>query len=201
MKLKACLGICAIFLFSVAAIADEKSKKMEMPPEQKAAMEAMMKAGAPGEEHKKLSNLTGKWNAKVTMWMDPAAPPQVSRGTSTNKWILGGRWVQQTFSGKFMGRPFSGIGYTGYDNIKKQYVSTWMDDMSTAVMVSMGSASDDKTYEFSSTVDDPMTGKPAEVKVKTTVVDDDHHVMEMWGPAPDGKMYKMMEITYSRKKS
>ena len=32
------------------------------------------------------------------------------------------------------------------------------------------------------------------------VVDNDHHMMEMWGPDPTGKNYKMMEITYTRKK-
>ena len=40
----------------------------------------------------------------------------------------------------------------------------------------------------------------AKVDSKMTVTDKDHHTMEMWGPGPDGKMYKMMEIKYSRKK-
>jgi len=97
--------------------------------------------------------------------------------------------------------PFNGIGYTGYDNIKKQYMGTWMDNMSTSVMISNGTTSSAaNTYEFTSTVDDPMTGKPAPMKEKVTVVDADHHMMEMWGPAPDGTMYKMMQIDYTRKK-
>jgi hypothetical protein len=201
MKLKICLAAGAILLSSMAVIAQEhQHSKMQMSTEQKAAMDAMMKAATPGDAHKKLSSIVGTWDAKVTMWMDPAAPPTVSSGTSKNKWVLGGRWIQQNFSGTMMGRPFSGIGYTGYDNIKKQYVATWMDDMSTQMMVSSGNASDDKTYEFSAVVDDPVTGKPAPLKEKMTYVDNDHHLFEMWGPAPDGKTYKMMEINYTRKK-
>jgi len=198
MKLKVFLGVCAIVLSSITAIAQEQPK---MSPEEKAQMDAMMKAGAPGEAHKKLSTMVGKWDTTVKMFpMQPGAPVQQSTGTSENTWVLGGRFVQQSFSGNFMGMPFSGIGYTGYDNIKKQYVGTWMDTMSTAMMVSSGGSTGDKTYEFSSTMDDPMSGKSMPVKEKVTVVDENHHMMEMWGPAPDGKMMKMMEISYTRKK-
>jgi len=97
--------------------------------------------------------------------------------------------------------PFSGIGYTGYDNIKKQYVGTWMDTMSTAMMQSAGTSdASGKNFEFSSTMDDPVTGKAVTTKSTMTVTDENHHTMEMWMPAPDGKMFKMMEINYTRKK-
>jgi len=99
-----------------------------------------------------------------------------------------------------MGMPFEGIGYTGYDNIKKQYVGTWMDTVSTAVMMSSGKGGSGNTYEFSSSMDDPMTGKPSPITEKVIFTDADHHTMEMWGAGPDGKVMKMMEIAYSRKK-
>ncbi len=47
---------------------------------------------------------------------------------------------------------------------------------------------------------DPMTGKVMPIEEKIVVVDKDHHMMEMWGPGPDGKMFKSMEIHYTRKK-
>ncbi len=202
MKLKVLLGACAILLSSVTLVAQEKSKKMpEMSAEQKAAMDAMMKAATPGAEHKKLASMVGTWETKVTMWMAPGAPPQVSTGVSTNKSVLGGRYIQESFKGTFMGQPFSGIGYTGYDNVTGQYIGSWMDTASTAMMNSTGKAEDDKTFTFASTMPDPMTKKPMDFKTKVTVTDKNHHVMEMWGPAPDGTTFKMMEITYSRKKS
>lgn len=191
-------GLLCLSLGATVVAAEEK-KPAAPTPEQKAQMDAMMKAITPGEAHKKLEPFVGTFEVKVTTWMDPAAPPQQSTGTSVNTWALGGRYVEERFTGAFMGQPFSGIGYSGYDNIRKQYISTWMDSMSTAPMISTGSLEGNVMSGVSS-MDDPLTGKSQQVKEKTTIVDNDHHVMEMWSPGPDGKMYKMMEITYSRKK-
>ena len=173
-------------------------KTAKAPPDEKAQMEAMMKAGAPGEAHKKLEPMVGTFDAKVTMWMDPSKPPTESSGTSERKWVLGNRYVEEQFQGTFMDQPFTGIGYTGYDNVGKRYVSVWMDSMSTGMMMTKGTGAG-KTISETGSMLDPMTGKPSNLKTKFTMTDDDHHVFEMWGPARDGKMYKMMEITYSRK--
>jgi hypothetical protein len=189
---------CALALCTSALFADEPKKSAE--DVQKAQMEAWMKASTPGDAHKKLDHMVGTWDVTVKSWMQPGAPPMESTGTAENSWVLGNRWVQEKFTGSFMGMPFMGIGYTGYDNIKKQYVGTWMDNMSTAVMVSMGKGGSGNTYEFTSTMDDVMTGKPSTVTEKVIVTDNDHHTMEMWSPGPDGKTMKMMEIVYSRKK-
>lgn len=197
MKLKVWTVCAMVALFAFSAFADEKAQKPAMDP---AMMEAMMKAGTPGEHHKKLEPFAGSWNTKATFWTVPGGDPMTMDGSSENKVIFGGRYVEQRFSGSFMGMPFEGLGYTGYDNIKGQYFGTWMDNMSTCVMMSTGKMLDGKTYEFKGTMPDPMTGKDTRVDEKITVVDADHHVMEMWGPGPDGKMFKTMEIQYTRKK-
>jgi len=197
MKTKVWMAL-ALLVVCTSVVADEPKK--EMPADQKAMMEAMMKAMTPGEPHKLLDNMVGTFDAKVSSWMQPGAPPMVSNGTSVNSWILGGRFVEQKFNGSFMGQPFNGLGYTGYDNVKKQYWGSWMDSMSTGVMLSTGSTSDSgKTWKFTASMPDPMTGKDAPVEEKITVTDKDHHMLEMWSPGPDGKMYKMMEIAYTRK--
>ncbi len=49
-------------------------------------------------------------------------------------------------------------------------------------------------------MDDLSTGKPIRVTEKLTVVSSDELLMEMWGPAPDGKDFRMMELRYTRKK-
>ena len=164
-------------------------------------MEAMVKAGTPGDPHKKLEHFVGTWDAKVKMWDKPGAPPKESSGTSETKSVLGGRFVEEHFEGTFMDQPFSGMGITGYDNVRKKYVSTWADTMSTGVMVSTGTAAKGgKSMAFTASMPDPMTGKMTPMKEKLTIVDDDHHTFEMWMPGPDGKLFRMMEITYARKK-
>ncbi len=191
MKFRLAVGATLVLvLVASAASGADKKKAPAGPPDEKAMMEAMTKAATPGEPHKKLESMVGTWDTKVTMWMDPSKPPEESTGTSENRWVLGNRYVQQTYEGTFMGQPFSGIGYTGYDNITKKYTGTWMDSASTAMMNMTGKG----------TMNDPMTGKACKLTSKVTVADNDHHTMEMWGPDPSGKVYKMMEITYVRKK-
>jgi hypothetical protein len=194
--------LAATILVAVTAtLAFADDPKTKSAAQQQAEMDAMMKAATPGDAHKKLSPMAGSWTAEVKMWMAPGAPPAAGSGAAENSWALDGRWLEQRFTGNFMGMPFTGVGYTGYDNIKKKYVGTWMDTMTTSMMISDGKAdADGKSITFSSTMDDPMTGKTSPVKEKVTVVDADHHMLEMWGAGPDGKMFKMMEINYTRKK-
>lgn len=199
MRLKFRVALALVIVCAIPALAQQQQQQMS--PEEKKAMEAWQKFMTPSEGHKALDWMVGTFDAKVTMYPAPGAPPQVSSATSVSQWVLGNRYVQENVNGTFMGMPFQGIGYTGYDNGKKQYVGTWIDNFGTGVMTSTGSSSDNgKTFTFKSTTTDPMTGKDMPSESRVTVADADHHTMEMWGPAPDGKMYKMMMIEYSRKK-
>ena len=195
------LVLCAALVAGAAGAQETKpAGHSEMSAEQKAMMEAWQKASAAGEPHQRLLGMEGTWDAEVSMWMQPGQPPAKSMGTSVNKPILGGRWIEQRFTGTAMNQPFQGIGYTGYDNTKKKYVSTWIDNMSTAVMVSEGAFdAAGKVMTSTSTMMDPMTGKPTQSKGVMRIVDNDHHVYEMW-ESHDGKDAKTMEIHYRRKK-
>ena len=167
--------------------------------DEKAMMEKWVQVATPGAGHKWLEPLIGTWDAKITVWMAPGAPPQESTGSSESKWVLGGRFVEQRYEGAFMGQPFSGVGYTGYDNYKKKYVATWMDSMGTMVMVSQGDAAG-QILSMTSTIDDVIAAKPIDVKTELKILGADQHSMEMWGPDPTGKQFKTMEIRYTRKK-
>ena len=115
--------------------------------------------------------------------------------------FMGCRFLEVLFVGTFMGQLFTGLGYTGYDNVTKKYVGTWMDSMGTGVMNYTGTmGADGKSYVYTASMPDPTTGKMTTTKEKMTVTDADHHTFEMWGAGPDGKSFKMMEIAYTRKK-
>jgi hypothetical protein len=76
-----------------------------------------------------------------------------------------------------------------------------MDTMGTAIMSATGTADPSgKKWTFAGAMDDPMSGKKMDFKEVLTVVDDDHHTFELWMPGPDGKMFKTMEISYTRRK-
>lgn len=193
--LLACLALAA------AAVASADDKPASPAPDQKAMMEAWAKFATPGPGHKALEPLVGTWNAKITTWMAPGAAPIVSEGVSENSWVLGGRYLQQKNEGSFMGQPYSGLGYTAYDNYKKQYLATWMDNMGTSILSMAGTADGaGKIVTLEGKMDDFIGGRELTVKSTLKIVDDDHNTYEMWSPGPDGKPYKMMEIEYSRKK-
>jgi hypothetical protein len=170
-------------------------------PDKDAVMKAWMDAGKPGEPHKKLAAMEGSWTVKVKSQMDPSAPAEETEGTAEMKMILGGRYLEQKYEGKMMGQPFSGVGWTAYDNIKKKYVSTWVDNTATGVMVMYGSYDKSgKVLTSWGTYDDAVTKKATKMKEVLTEVDADTAKFEMHMPGPDGKLYKGLEMVYKRKK-
>ena len=189
---------------AAGAVKDAAGAAKDAAGEAGAEAEMMAKWTAhatPGEGHKVLEGMIGKWNATSKFWMDPAAPPQESKGTAESTWVLGNRFVQQTFAGEMMGEKFTGLGFTGYDNTAKVYVNTWMDSMTTSIMYSTGTW-DAAKKELTSKGEyaDPMTGKNKTYRSVMKVVSDDQHVFEMHEAGPDGKEFKTLELTYTRAK-
>ena len=176
-----------------------KEEKQEGKMDMQAMMDVYNKLGTPGAPHKVLASMAGSWTTKIKSWMEPNKPPMESKGTCEQKMILGGRFLQQEFSGEMMGSPFTGIGVTGYDNHTKKYVSTWIDSMGTAILFFEWTASaDGKIITQECRYDDPIKG-PMKWRSVTKIVDDNTHVFEMYATYKKGKEEKMMEITYTRK--
>jgi hypothetical protein len=168
-----------------------------MGPEQ---MEAMMKAMSPGEPHKAIVRMAGEWTFTTKAWMAPGQPPAESTGTMHAESVFDGRYVQSNWKGDFMGMPFEGRGTDGYDNVAKQYVSSWIDNMGTGILYQTGNCQPDhKTCTFAGDLWDPMTGKKTTMKSVMTWIDDNNFKNEMFGKDPSGKEMKMMELTAKRK--
>jgi hypothetical protein len=193
------LVVSLAFGLSSAVLAADKSKKAAPPMDEKAAMEAMQKASMPGEGHKKLAPLAGKFSVVNKSWMDPSKPPEESTGTAERKWIMGDRYLQESYEGSFMGQPFTGMGIQGFDNVTKKYFGTWIDSMSTSATLSTGSASGN-AIKYKGMMSDAMSGKEVPYSMNLAITDNDHHTLEMWGPGPGGKQVKWMELSYTRVK-
>ncbi len=184
--------------------ADEKKPDAAAPSSADAGkqMEMMMKMAAPGPQHEKLKMLAGKFNAEVSFRMAADAPEMKSKGASENRMVLGDRYLEQEYSGDMMGQTFKGMGMTGYDNMKKKYVSGWVDSMSTGIMVSEGTADESgKLITQKAECDCPMEpGKKMMMRMVTTITDENTHSYEMYQAGPDGKEFKAMTIAYTREK-
>jgi hypothetical protein len=159
-------------------------------------MKKVQAAGTPGAAHQALNAFVGDWKAEVKCWMNPDGSPEVSQATAKVSWILGGRFLQEEFQGQAMGKPFTGRGLFGYDNIKQTFKCAWMDDMNTAMFTSEGKGENgNKVITLAGTASCAATGRtdmPA--KQVYRVLGPDKHVLEMFN---DGK--RTMEITYTRK--
>ena len=171
------------------------------PMDPKAMQEMMMKLSMPGPSHERLKKMEGQWNLTVKWTMDPSQPMQETKSTSVVTTLMDGRYCQEQTTGEMMGKPFTGMGLTGYDNVLKKYVSVWIDNMGTGIMTSQGTVdSTGSVLNWTGQSADPATGKMARYRMVTRFLDDDHHVFEMYVKSPDGKEFRTMEITYERNK-
>jgi hypothetical protein len=191
-------------VYALPLVALLVSAGLLMAAEEKAAAPseadlAVMAAMAPGEHHAHLAATAGDWNVAIKMWMDPARPEAVeSTGAAKFFPILGGRYMVQEYSGSFMGMEFRGRGTTGYDNLQEKYVSTWLDNMSTAVSMESGHCDGTgRKYDWSGEMPDPVSGGMIRTRTEQ-VIEGDHMSLTSYGVTNDGE-YKMMEIIYTRK--
>ncbi len=155
----------------------------------------------PGKEHQLMASWDGVWNGSVTTWNNPGSPPSTSTMEVNNKMVLGGRYQQSTYKGTMMGQPFEGISTTGFDNAKKEFVSTWEDNMGTGIAKASGPWDEaSKSVTLTGNMMEGTSGKEVGFREILKIVDEDHQIMEMYGPGADGKEFKTMEIKYTRKK-
>jgi|CXWL01.1.fsa_nt_gi hypothetical protein len=172
---------------------DDKMKDM---------MAKIAEYGASGAEHARFKGLTGKWNVVSKGWMKPDDKPMESKGLAKFKWILGGRFLEQRFIGDMGGQKFEGLGYLGYDKLKKRYENIWMDSMSTTIFFAPGQWDEaGNTLKSEGTFSCPATGKTDEwFKSEWKLDGKDSQTFIMYGKDETGKEFKTMEMTYTRAK-
>ena len=161
-------------------------------------MKKVEAAGTPGPAHKALQALVGDWKAEVKCWMDPAGQPEVTSGTAKADFTFNGRFLEEEFHGKMMGRPFTGKTLLGFDNVKQTFNSVWISDNQTAMFVSEGRGdSGNKVITLKGKTNCPATGrKDIPMKTVLRVISPDQHVLEMFDGSQGNA--KTMEITYTR---
>ena len=195
MKVRFSFVFIAVLLFAFGTLTFAQQQQQDDP-----MMKAMMAYATPGPEQKAMQAMVGTWDAAIKSYWDPKGPTE-AKGTSTYTSLLDGRFIQEDAQGNMMNMPFHGIGTFGYDNVLKKYVGSWIDSMGTGIMTSTGTSPDGgKTVNWVGKATDPMTGKEQTYRSAMHNMGPDKMHFEMYGPGPDGKEMKMMEITYTRRK-
>jgi len=188
---------------------DKPKDKAAGQPSESEMMAMMMELAKPGENHKMLAEGVGTWDYHVKAWMspDPNAAPTESSGSSVTRAVLDGRFFISEHSGKMqMPGPngkmtdmdFKGIGTEGYDNVKKKFVATWIDNMGTMIMSLEGtydSATKTLTYRGEYEM---MPGMKTKVREVLKLPDRNHRVFEFFEDR-GGTEVRVLEISYTRK--
>lgn len=189
---------------STETTTDSKIKADEawVPVDSAMMMKAWMESMTITEHHKRMANADGSWNGEVTMWMAEGAPPTKSMSTTVNTTLFGGLYQQSKHTGNFDGQPFEGMSIMAYDNTLKQYVSTWIDNMGSGILIMTGNWDEaTKTINLSGKMKNPANGRDCNMREEFKMIDDNNQLLTMYGPDPQtGKEMKSMEIKYTRKK-
>ncbi|MEI2739147.1 MAG: DUF1579 domain-containing protein [Chitinophagaceae bacterium] len=184
-----------------AAKMNEKNPEAMAMPDSATMMKNWQEYMTPGAVHKMMATWDGTWNGEVTMWMYPGAPEQKSKSTAVNKMIMNGLYQESNHSGDMMGMPFNGKSTVAYDNHRNEFVSTWIDNMGSGIMVLKGPWDEaTKTITLKGKMVDPGTKQDTDVRETFKINDDNTQEMEMFVMMPDGKEFKTMNIKYTRKK-
>ena len=200
------LSICfSVFLFSCANDKASENKKTDVVITETTISES--EAGidpveffTPGPMHKWLASFTGTWEADVISYMDPTKPDTATL-TQTYAMILNGLYQEAKLTGMMMGMPFEGRSLNGFDNAKKKFQTTWMDNFSSGFTYMTGNYdSTTKTMNLEGTQTNPSTGKDMGIREVMKIIDDNTYTLEMYGDGPGGKEIKFMEGTFKRKK-
>lgn len=181
--------LASLLLFAVASISAQDQAEM---------MKKWQDYMTPGPVHKAFEKNCGTWKAEITQFM--GGQEMKAEGTAVFEMMLGGRYMKSTFKSMMMGMPMEGFGLDAYDNLTKEYISVWLDNMGTGVLTMKGKI-DPSTNKLTyvGKMVDPMSGKETTTKTVTTQVDDDKMLFDMF-TVEGTQETKNMTIVYTRQK-
>lgn len=163
------------------------------------AMEAMEQAGRPGEHHRHLEAMAGRWNAAVRFRMDGEMPWMESSGSSVNRMDMGGRFLVCEYQGDMGGTPFTGVATWGYDSSAQEYQATWRDSASTGLLWMRGRCEQSgRVFVLTGEYVDPVSGRRKAHRQIVTIKDPDTYIADFIDDGPGGVTFKNMEIVYTR---
>lgn len=172
----------------------------ETKPDSATVAKAWTDYATPSKAHEMLAKDNGTWDAALTFWSPDNPQEMKSTATVTYKMIMGGKYQEGTYSGDMFGMPFEGKGTVAYDNATEEFISTWIDNMGTGMMVTRGKYDEkSKTTILYGEMVDPVTKKAKKVKEVLTYIDDNNQKMEMFDVLEDGKEFKSMQVVSKRK--
>jgi len=141
----------------------------------------------------------GVQTAKPGMWADGGnlylQVSEAKNGGFNRSWVF--RFGVPGPDGKMMDMEFKGTATDGYDNVKKKFVSSWIDNMGTGIVISEGTYDTaTKTFTYYAETE-MMPGMKTKIRQVLKIADNDHHTLEFYEDR-GGQEVRTMEIKYAR---
>jgi Protein of unknown function (DUF1579) len=177
-----------------------RAQDAKVPPTPSALIKALAEAGKPGPEHQKLQPFIGDWDLTVRLWTDPKQPPAEAKGTVERKWILGGRFVQESVKVACEGKSFEGLGLLGYNSAEKKFTAVKACGLCGTVSHGLATCSDSGTrFECIKEECCPLTGQKIAGRDEIVIESPDRIVVNVFKTF-NGTEAKVMEIVTVRRK-
>src|SRR5262245_5008222 len=173
------------------------------PPTPEALLKALAEAGKPGAEHQKLQPLVGQWTFTMKLWTDPSLPPAELKGTIDRKWIMDGRFIQETARGECAktGKSFEGMGLVGYDAGQKKFSLVKVCGLCGTISSGLVT-SDSSGTRFECVKEEccPLTGQKIKGRDELVIQSNDRIVLNFYKTINDREV-KVGEMVSTRQKS
>lgn len=151
------------------------------------------------ENHKMLSTASGTWASIISFFTPQVTEPKTGEGKCDVRMLHGGRFLMGDYYFRISGQDFSATHTLGYDNATRTFVSTWMDNSGTGILVCTGNLENDKSaIVLSGSYTDPKTRQEINVKQQFFLSDDRIIKLESYLTYPGDKEFKNMEIIMKR---
>ncbi|MBD3168905.1 MAG: DUF1579 domain-containing protein [candidate division Zixibacteria bacterium] len=205
MKLK--LTVIAVItmvagMVSTSILADNHSMSEE---KKKEIAEKMMQAAQPGEEHKLLRNLEGKWTCTSQFWMEPGAKAMSVDWACDAEMILGGRFLHIASVSASKDMPGENLTIFGYDRRFGKFTMVGFDTWGTYFVTSEGEFDPrTRTISFYGEDYDPIAGFTQKWRTEMRIPDNDTFYLDLY--FTDDVMskgqdeFKMASMIYKREK-
>jgi len=195
MGMTAALALGLVVLAGLTRAQDAKS-----PPSPEVLLKVLAENGKPGAQHQKLRPFVGDWDLTVKLWTDPSQPPAELKGTVERKWIMGGRFIQESVKGECHGKAFEGMGLLGYDSAQKKFTTVRVCGLCGTISHGLVSCDGSGTKFVCATEECcPLTGQKIQGRDEILVESNDMIVMNIYKTV-EGKEAKVMEIVSIRKR-
>ena len=197
------MGMAAALALGLVVLANlSLAQAAKAPPSPEALLKALAEAGKPGAEHKKLEPFVGQWTFTMKLWTDPSQTPAELKGTIERKWIMGGRFVQETARGACAktGKTFEGMGLLGYDAAQKKFTCVKACDLSGTISSGLVTCDSSGTrFECVKEECCPLTAQKIKARDEVVVENNDRIVVNLYKTINDREV-KVGEIVSIRQK-